>query len=214
MKQSRAHHSDHLSTIISNFWISPWKTRPLTLELADVNVEGKFLVLEVEHLVVLVLIIHEVDARADVGTRLELQAQLVARSLDTISAGVVSAIHGTVGSAGDSIGAESSVPGVAGVAVGRARGGVEPAPVTVKDDTLRLRSTAAGGAGRYGEGGVPLRSKSTSLLSVDCRTQREGGEGEREGRHACRLVGESTDGLAGDGRLVGGDKGPLYDSPA
>ena len=101
--------------------------------------------------------------------------------------------------AGGSVGAKGLVPGVAGVAVGRSRGRMEPAPVSVKDDALSLRcASTAGRAGRDGERGVLLRSKCTGLLSLYDRTQSEGGEGEGEGRHAGRLErGCSTAGFGG-----------------
>jgi len=47
----------------------------LTNELADIHVKGEFLVLEVEELVVLVLVVHEVDSGTDVASGLELHAE-------------------------------------------------------------------------------------------------------------------------------------------
>jgi hypothetical protein len=144
-------------------------------------------------------LVHEVDSGSNIAAGLELQAQGVAGCFDTVGTRVVgtveSAILGTCGS----VGAKGLVPGVAGVAVGRSRGRMEPTPVSVKDDALSLGcASTTGTAGRDGERGVLLRSKCTGLLSLYDRTQSEGGEGEGEGRHAGRLErGCSTAGFGG-----------------
>jgi len=172
-------------------------------ELADVDVESELLVLQVEELVVLVLLVHEVDSGANIAARLELQAQGVARCFDAVSTRVVGAIESAVCRASDSIGAKGLVPGVAGVAVGRSGGGMEPAPVAVKDDALSLGCTSAGSALRDRERRVLLSSECAGLLSLDDRAQGEGGEGEGEGRHAGRFErGCSTAGLVGCGVKV------------
>ena len=105
-------------------------------EVGDIDVESEFLVLELEHLVGGVGG-HEVDTRSDVLAvgvgRDELERQGIATGGDTVGGSVVSAFESAVLGAGDVVGAESSVPGVAGVAVGVLTGsrGVEPAPVGV-----------------------------------------------------------------------------------
>lgn len=47
-------------------------------KLADVDVECKFLVPQVEELVVLVLVVHEVDSGTDIAASLELETQIAA----------------------------------------------------------------------------------------------------------------------------------------
>ena len=160
----------------------------LTFELADVDIERELLVLQLEELVVLVLIIHEVDSGANIAASLELETQGVARCLDTVGAGVVSAIECAVRRASCAIRAQSLVPGVTCVAVGGAGGGVEPTPVAVKHNALGLgRASAASSASGNRESRVLLRSKGPSLLSVHNRAEGEGTQGEGKGRHACRL---------------------------
>jgi hypothetical protein len=178
--------------------------RSLTSNLADVYIEGKLLIeynkgvsmatkvagtgkLTIEGLIVLVLIIHEVDAGTNVATSLELKTQRVSGCLDAVGTGVVGAIESAVRRTSRTIGAKSLVPSVASVAVGRARSRVEPTPVAIEDDALSLGNTAAGGASRHREGRVLLSSKTASLLSVDGRAECESTKGKSEGGHACRL---------------------------
>lgn len=104
--------------------------------MGDVDVEGELLVQELEHLVVCI-IGHEVDARTDVllgALGDEFEGEGITAGGDTVSARVVGTIESAVGSASLAIGAKTSVPSVASVAVGKAAGGVEPAPVRVEDD--------------------------------------------------------------------------------
>lgn len=170
----------------------------LTSKLAGIHVEGKLLVLQVEHLVVLVLVIHQVDSGTDIAASLELQAQGIARCLDTVGTRVVGTIQRAVRRTSSTVRAKGLVPSVTGVAVGRSRSGVKPAPVAVKDNALGLGCASAGRASRDGERGVLLRGECTSLLSLYDRTQGEGSEGEGEGRHAGRLEqGCSTAGVVG-----------------
>jgi hypothetical protein len=172
----------------------------LTSELGNVDVEGELFVLQVERLVCRVGLVHEVDSGSNIAASFELQAQGVAGCLDTVSTRVVSAIESTVRRTSDTVGAEGLVPGVASVAVGRSRSGVEPAPVAVKDDALCLGYTPAGGASGDREGRVLLSGEYAGLLSLDDRAQGEGSEGEGEGRHAGRLErGCSTAGFVGCG---------------
>jgi hypothetical protein len=172
----------------------------LTSELGNVDIKRKLLVLQVERLVRRIRLVHEVDSGSDIAAGLELQAQGVTRCLDTVSTRVVGAIEGTVLRTSDSIGAKGRVPGVAGVAVGRSRSGVKPAPVAVKDDALSLGHTPAGGASRDRERRVLLGGEYTGLLSLDDRAQGKGSEGEGEGRHAGRFELDcSTAGFVGCG---------------
>jgi hypothetical protein len=160
----------------------------LTFELADVDIERELLVLQLEELVVLVLVIHEVNSGANVAASLELETQRIARCLDTVGAGVVSTIECAVRSASYAIRAQSLVPGVACVAVGGAAGGVKPTPVSVEHNALGFgRASTAGSASRHGKRRVFLRSKSSSLLGIGNRAECKSTEGEGEGRHACRL---------------------------
>lgn len=140
-----------------------------------IDVKGELLVLHVE------LLVggrrsrsHEVDTGADVGASLELQGEGRAGAGDTVCARVVGTIESAVGSACSTIRAQGSVPGVTSVAVGRATGAVEPAPVSVEHDGSRLSRARAGSrACLPGESGVGLSSESSDLLGVD-----SGEEGE------------------------------------
>jgi len=170
----------------------------LTDELGNVDVKRKFLVLQIEGLVSGIRLVHEVDSGSDIAASLELQTQGAAGCLDAVGTRVVGAIERAVLRTGDSIGAKGLVPGVAGVAVGRSRSGVKPAPVAVKDDALSLGCTPTGGASRNRERRVLLSGEYTSLLGLDDRAQGEGSEGKTEGRHAGRLErGCSTAGFVG-----------------
>lgn len=109
-------------------------------EVGYVDVHGKLLVLEVEHLVVAV-IRHEIDAGADVGLCArghELQRQGVATGADTVSAGIVSTLEGAVRCTCGWGGADGRVPRVPGIAVGVVARFVQPTPVGVKRDRASL----------------------------------------------------------------------------
>jgi hypothetical protein len=133
------------------------------------------------------LIIHEVNAGADVATSLELKTQRVSGCFDAVGASVVGTIECAVRRTSCTIRAKSLVPSVAGVAVGRARGRVEPTPVAIENNALSLGNAAAGGASRHRESRVLLSGKTASLLSVDGRAECESTKGKGEGGHACRL---------------------------
>lgn len=90
----------------------------LTSDLADIDIKGELLVLQVEHLVVLVLLVHKVDTRANIAAGLELKTQRVTRCLDAVSAGVVGAVKGAVRRTSGTVRAQTLVPSVASVAVG------------------------------------------------------------------------------------------------
>lgn len=143
-------------------------------KVRHVNVECELLVLELEQLV-LVVACREVDARANVGTGDELECKRVAGGGDTVGSAVVRTVKSAVRSAGRVVGAQAGVPGVAGVAVGVASGGVEPAPVGIEDDRgLDVRATA-GRALLRRELGVHLGGVGANLLA-----EGHGGEGESD----------------------------------
>ena len=110
-----------------------------TREVRNINVESEFLVEELEHLVRSVAG-HHVHTGTNVllltvGDKFE--GECISAGGDTVCARVVSTIESAVSSAGGAIWAESSIPGVAGVAVGVSSSGVEPAPVGVEDNLSR-----------------------------------------------------------------------------
>ena len=110
-------------------------------KLRNIDIESKFLVFEVEHLVV-VLVFQEVDTGTDVSGILafrdELKLERVSRGGNTVCARVVCAIEGTVGGTGLWVGAEGGVPLVAVVTVVGTLGAVKPAPVRVQNDGAGL----------------------------------------------------------------------------
>lgn len=73
----------------------------------------------------------------------ELQSERVAAGRDTIRASVVGTVQSTVGCAGRGIGAETRVPGIAGVAVGGTRNLMCPTPVGVEGNRPGLGLAAA-----------------------------------------------------------------------
>ncbi len=108
----------------------------------------------------------------------ELEGESVPAGGDAVGTRVVGTVESAVGRTGDTVGAESGVPGVSGVAVGGSSGRVEPAPVGVEDDLAGgLGSTsAAGGALLPGPGQVGLGRKSTDLLTAHHGDERESDE--------------------------------------
>ena len=85
---------------------------PTIIVLERTYRERELLVLQVEGLVLRVRGVHEVNARADVGTGLELERERVAGRGDTVGARVVGAVERAVGRASGIVGAERGVPGV------------------------------------------------------------------------------------------------------
>lgn len=146
-------------------------------EIRHVDVEGELLVEELQHLVVCV-IGHEVDARADVGTRHELKREGAAGGRDTVGARVVGTVERAVLRAGRAVGAEGSVPFVARVAVGVPANVVQPTPVGVEDDLggQVLAATALSALLRR-QSGVVLGRVGTSLLGGDHGEVGKCGEG-------------------------------------
>lgn len=106
-------------------------------KLADINIEGEFLVVQSEHLVG-IFGIQEVDTGSDIGgiwsSGDELEVERVAGGGDTISTGIVGTFEGTVLNARLRGTADLGVPGVSSVAVGVPAGSVGPTPIGVQDD--------------------------------------------------------------------------------
>lgn len=111
-------------------------------KVRDIDIKCELLVEQVEHLVVGV-ILHQIQTRADVGSELtlgdEVELHLVAAGYNSVSGRIVGALESTVGSACLVVRAESRVPGVPGVAVLGATLVVQPAPVGVDDHFGVLR---------------------------------------------------------------------------
>lgn len=147
-------------------------------QLGDVDVEGELLVHQVEHLVLGVGGVHEIDTRADVGTSLEGEGEGVAAGGDTVSACVVGTIESAVRCTSGAVRAESGVPCAASVAVGVTGGSVEPAPVSVEDNgTLHGRAAASSGTCSPFELRVGFSCLGTDLLSTGDSEEGEGDEG-------------------------------------
>ena len=146
-------------------------------KVGHVDVEGELLVQELEHLVV-GSVLHQVDTGADVGAGDELEGERIAASGDTVGASVVSTVNSAVLSASGGIRADAGIPSVAGVAVGVARGGVEPAPVSVEHDSSVQGRAAGSGTLLRGELRVVLSCLGTGLLCVSNSEVCEGSECE------------------------------------
>ncbi len=159
-------------------------------EVGYIDVEGEFHLLELEHLVGAVAIGHEVNTGPDVGRVWavgdEFHGEGIAGGRDTVGAAIITAVESAVLGACGRVGAEGRVPGVASIAVGGSRGGMEPAPVGVKNDgSLVGGATSRGRACLPGHRGMGLGSESTSLLAIGHGEEREGQEcscGEHDNR--------------------------------
>lgn len=118
-------------------------------KVIDFYIHGELLVLEIEHLVV-VVIGHEVHTRPDVlllALSDELEGEGGAGSGNSIGGLVVGSVQSAVLGAGGGGTTQSCVPGVSGVAVSEAGRRVQPAPVCIEHDRrLHVRATTAGGA--------------------------------------------------------------------
>lgn len=90
-------------------------------QLRDINVEGEFLIVAVEHLIVrLTARSHQVNTGADVlllAIRDELESKGVTGGGDTISCSVVSAIESTVSCASGTTWASRSIPSVSSITI-------------------------------------------------------------------------------------------------
>jgi len=120
--------------------------------------------------------VHEVDTRSRVGASDQLQRERVARGGDTVGTSVVSAIERAVLGAARRVRAVGGAPLIAVVAVGVARGGVQPAPVGIEHNRVLLRGArAASGTLAHGELGVNLGGVGADLLGVDTSAEGERG---------------------------------------
>ena len=149
-------------------------------KVRDIGIECELLVQELEHLVVAV-VLHEVDTRTDIlaasaALSNELERESIARGTDTVSTAIVGTINSAVFGTGSGIWAKGGVPGVTGVAVGVARSGVQPAPVSIQDDLGAGSGTSAARAALRAEGRVDFGLGCSDLLSSDGCSQ-----GESEG---------------------------------
>jgi len=147
-------------------------------QVRDIDIEGELVAEELEHLV-LGVVLHQVDTRADIGAVLvlgdELEVQGVTAGGDTIGRRVVSAVDAAGLGAALAIRADGGIPLVAGVAVGRAGNSVSPAPVGIDGDgAVHGRAVAARGAALPSESGVGLSGEGASLLGGGA--SHEGGE--------------------------------------
>lgn len=106
-------------------------------KLGDVNVEGELLIVGLEHLVSDIGGVHQIDTGADVRARAlgdELVGERVTTGGDTVHTGVVSTLNGAALGTSDRVCTKGGIPGAAGIAVGGAGGGMQPAPVGIKHD--------------------------------------------------------------------------------
>jgi hypothetical protein len=173
-------------TTISVHFYKVDSTVKTAAKVGNINVKSELLVLELEHLVGRVAG-HEVDMGADIGARLELEREGIARGGDTVRSRVISTLESTVCGAGDIVRAECSVPGVTGVAVGVAAGAVGLAPVRVEHNGTSLGRATRSRALRPAQGQVGFRLVGTDLLRIDNRNEREkGSESGRELHGECK----------------------------
>lgn len=95
--------------------------------VGDIDIKGELIPEEIEHLVV-VIVLHEINTRANVGAiRMlsdELQAERIAVRLNAVGALIVGAVDTALLSTGLAIGADALVPGGPLVAVGGSFNGV------------------------------------------------------------------------------------------
>ena len=132
----------------------------------NVNIEGELVVLEHEHLV-LVVRVHEVGAATNVtgvGTfRDQSQGERRLRSNNAVSFLVRGTFNSAVLGAGGDVGAYGSVPLVTIVAVFAII--VQPAPVRINHHLVGSGGAAGSRAGRRGEGRVGLLLLGASLVT-------------------------------------------------
>lgn len=109
---------------------------------------------------------------------------------DTVDAAVVGTINSAVLCTGHGVGAERGIPRASGVAIGKAGGGVQPAPVGIEHDGGLLGSAATGGTLSPGEFGMGLGGQRTNLLGRG--SGEEESEGEEGGRRHDERLGSWT----------------------
>lgn len=153
-----------------------------TRQLGKVDVEGELVAHELEHLIV-VGILHHVQARANIGGVLslgdKLQSERVTSSSDTVGLGVFGTLNLAVCCAALVVRARGRVPLVAVIAVGIAALDVQPSPVGI-DDNLAIDIGAAVTA--FSTASLPRHLRmSLRLLSAD--TLGHDGRGRKEGHN-------------------------------
>lgn len=148
-------------------------------EPRNISVEGELLVLQVEELVLLVGLVHEVDTGSNVRASDELEVDRVAAGGDTVGTRVVSTVKGAVGCASGTVWAVLSVPCLAGVAVGVATSIVDPTPVAVEHNGVLLGSAARSSALLGGDLRVVLGGGGTCLLAIGLSEEGEDGDLDR-----------------------------------
>lgn len=156
-------------------------------ELRDIDVEGELLVVGLEHLVSDIGGVHQIDTGANVRTGAlgdKLVGERVTASGDTVHTSIVSTLDSAVLGTGDGVGTEGRIPGAAGVAVGQAGGGMQPAPVGIKHDRGLLGNTSTGsGTLSPCELGMDLGGVGANLLGRGDEEEGERDEGGSGGRH-------------------------------
>lgn len=102
-------------------------------EIADVDLEAEFLVLELEYSI-LVLSVHEIESRTNVGARNKPEREVITRGCDTVGACVVGALESTLGRTFFTVTclADRLVPSVLGVAVLASIYVAQPSPIGVQ----------------------------------------------------------------------------------
>ena len=165
-------HGDEIQSSIETAW-----------QGREVNIKGKLISDELEHLVV-VGILHQIKARANVGRVLalgdELQRERVGTSGYAVCSTVISALNLAILGAAGVVGASSRVPLVSIVAVGVAALYVEPSPVRV-DHNLSIHVRATGST--LASATLPRHLwVSLGLLGADQLATGGGGEKGRKGR--------------------------------
>mmetsp|Transcript_37093 Transcript_37093/g.69175 ORF Transcript_37093/g.69175 Transcript_37093/m.69175 type:complete len:219 (-) Transcript_37093:43-699(-) len=138
------------------------------LDLGGIHVQGKLTVLELEHHVVL-LILHEEEPRAHIGSCDESKTNTSGNRGHTIGALILCVIHsfnGTGLRTSFRIRANGGVPNISGVAVGIALSSVDPPPVCIQYQLLVLGSTTPSfGTLLHGDGRAAFHLQVPCLLA-------------------------------------------------
>lgn len=153
-------------------------------KLRDINVESEFLVEQLEHLVLAIGAVHEIDTRPNVGRELALRDELVLErgspGGDTIGARIVRAFKSAVLCARLGVGAVLVNPVVSIVAVRITIDVVEPAPVGIEHNgASNVAAGALRGTPLPGELRVGLLLQGANLLASDGNS--EEGKSDEDG---------------------------------
>lgn len=136
-------------------------------KLGDIDIEGELLVVGLEHLVAGVGGVHEVDTRTNVLAG-ALSDKLVCEGItaggDAVGAAVVGTIDSAASCTSHGVGTERGIPRASGVAIGKAGGGVQPAPVGIEHDGGLLGRAATRSTLSPGEFGMGLGRQRANLL--------------------------------------------------